>query len=91
MSTLLLSFVLFLATFRLTPLSWGESIEFPVSRDLWVSSAGGEEHGANGGAPRLKLKGYQEFSLLDFDLESLRGKKIEAIGTDVLITGRVDY
>ena len=53
-----------------------ETTRFPVSRDLWISSAPGEENGSNGGAPRLKFKGYQEFSLLDFDLEPLRGKRI---------------
>lgn len=54
-----------------------ETVRIPVTRDLWISSAQGEEEGNNGAAPRLKVKGYQEFSILDFDVTSLRGKRIE--------------
>ena len=54
-----------------------ETVRLPVTRDLWISSAPGEEEGNNGGAPKLKLKGYQEFSIVDFDVESLKGKEIK--------------
>jgi hypothetical protein len=49
----------------------------PVTRDTWVSAVGREREGNNGASPRLKLKGIQEFSLLDADFSSLRGRRIE--------------
>lgn len=54
-----------------------ETLRFQSVRDLYLSSAPGEEEGNNGASPRLKVKGYQEFSLLDFDVESLRGRRIK--------------
>ena len=54
-----------------------ETLRFQAVRDLYVSSASGEEEGNNGASPRLKVKGYQEFSLLDFDVASLRGRRIK--------------
>lgn len=54
-----------------------ETVLLPVTRDLWISSASGEEEGSNGATPRLKVKGYQEFSLLDFDVSELLGKEIK--------------
>lgn len=54
-----------------------ETLRFPAVRDLYVSSASGEEEGNNGASPRLKVKGYQEFSLLDFNVASLRGRRIK--------------
>lgn len=65
----------------------GEIAKFPVTRDLWISSASGEEEGNNGGAPRLKVKGYQEFSILDFDLAPLLGKRIEKATLHLKKTG----
>ncbi|WP_395740201.1 hypothetical protein [Prosthecobacter sp.] len=47
-----------------------------VSRDLWVSSYPTEVEGNNGASPRLKLKGIQEFFLVDLDPETLKGKKV---------------
>ncbi|MBR4833167.1 MAG: DUF4091 domain-containing protein [Thermoguttaceae bacterium] len=55
-----------------------ETTRLPAVRDLYVSSAAGEEEGNNGASPRLKVKGYQEFSLLDFDVSSLRGRRIRS-------------
>ncbi|MCL2348513.1 MAG: DUF4091 domain-containing protein [Planctomycetaceae bacterium] len=54
-----------------------ETVRLPSVRDTWVSSVDGEESGNNGAASRLKLKGYQEFSLIDFDLSPVKGRKIE--------------
>ena len=54
-----------------------ETLRFQAVRDLYVSSASGEEEGNNGASPRLKVKGYQEFSLLDFDVACLRGRRIK--------------
>ncbi len=47
-----------------------------VSRDLWISSYVKERDGNNGGSPKLKLKGIQEFFLVDFDPAPLRGKRV---------------
>lgn len=47
-----------------------------VSRDLWISAYSKEVEGSNGGSHRLKLKGIQEFFLIDFDPVSLHNKKI---------------
>jgi len=52
----------------------GKAMRLEVSRDTWVSSAGGEADGNNGGASRLKTKGIQEFSILDMDTKSLTGQ-----------------
>jgi len=56
----------------------GEPIKCPVSRDVWLSAANSSESDSNGGkAPRMKLKVWQEFGLIDFDVSALKGKKIE--------------
>ncbi|HLX63139.1 MAG TPA: hypothetical protein VKX17_17850 [Planctomycetota bacterium] len=56
-----------------------EEIKCPDIKDVWLSSANRSEADTNGGkAPRIKLKIYQEFGLLDFDVSKLKGKKIES-------------
>ena len=60
----------------ITVASAAEPLKLPVTRDVWISAYPGEQEGNNGGAPRLKFKGIQEFSLLDFDSDALRGKRI---------------
>lgn len=52
----------------------GQRVE--VSRDVWISSFATEREGNNGAAPRLKLKGIQEFFLIDFDPAPWRGKRV---------------
>lgn len=47
-----------------------------VSRDAWLSSYPSEREGNNGGSPKLKLKGVQEFFLIDFDPAPWRGKRV---------------
>jgi len=47
-----------------------------VSRDLWLSAVGSEGEGNNGGSPKLKLKGIQEFFLIDFDPAQLQGQQV---------------
>jgi len=57
--------------------SWppeGRRVKCPVTRDTWISSVGEEKIGSNGGARRLKVKGQQEYILLDIDPSRLRGK-----------------
>ena len=53
-----------------------EALRVETSRDLWISSYPSEQEGNNGGSPKLKLKGTQEFFLIDFDATKLRGKRV---------------
>jgi hypothetical protein len=66
--------------FILLSVSWLRAAAEPrrveVTRDLWISSYEKEREGNNGASPKLKLKGIQEFFLLDFDPAQLRGKKV---------------
>jgi hypothetical protein len=52
------------------------SVKLPATRDIWFSNVGAEADGNNGGAARLKLKSYQEMSLLDVDTSPLRGRVV---------------
>lgn len=52
----------------------GQRVE--VSRDVWLSSFPTEREGNNGASPRLKLKGIQEFFLIDFDPAPWRGRRV---------------
>ena len=53
-----------------------EPLRVETSRDLWISSYPSEQEGNNGGSPKLKLKGTQEFFLIDFDATKFRGKRV---------------
>ena len=54
-----------------------EPVKCPDSRDIWLSVV--DDHGETSGgkAARIKLKCWQEYGLLDFDVSALKGKKIE--------------
>ena len=54
----------------------GKSKRYEVIRDTGISSVGREKKGNTGGAGKLKLKGPQEYILLDIDPASLKGKII---------------
>lgn len=55
----------------------GESpVVLPVTRDTWFSNVGAEADGNNGGAPQLKVKSYQEMSLIDVDPSVMRGRVV---------------
>lgn len=54
-----------------------ETRKLPINRDTWLSSVEQERLGSNGGAARLKLKSYQEMSIVDFDTSGLKGRVIE--------------
>ncbi len=60
---------------------------FAVTRDTWFSSVGDERDANLGGASKLKLKTYQEMSLVDADLTSLRGRTIQRATLHVRSTG----
>lgn len=47
-----------------------------VSRDLWISAYATETEGNNGASHKLKLKGIQEFFLVDFDPAPFLGKRV---------------
>jgi len=53
-----------------------EPLRVEVSRDAWISAYPTEQEGNNGGASKLKLKGNQEFFLIDFDATKFRGKRV---------------
>ncbi len=59
----------------ITPLL-AEPIRVEVSRDTWLSSYVKEVEGNNGGSGKLKLKGHQEFFLIDFDPTKFKGKRV---------------
>lgn len=52
----------------------GTSQKYPVTRDTWISSVGEEKYGSNGGTGKLKVKGQQEYSIIDINASSLKGK-----------------
>jgi len=54
----------------------GRAVRLPVTHDTRVSSAKGETDYNFGGSSSLKLKSYQEMSLIDFDPAPLRGHVI---------------
>ena len=64
------------ALYLLAALSLQAQQRVEVSRDLWISAYSKEMEGNNGGSHKLKLKGIQEFFLIDFDPAPLRGKKV---------------
>jgi hypothetical protein len=65
-----------LAALLVAALPAAEPLRVEVSRDAWISSFRTEQEGNNGGSPKLKLKGTQEFFLIDFDATKFRGKRV---------------
>jgi hypothetical protein len=55
-----------------------DTVRLPVTRDTRFSSVGSEASCNFGGAPRLKLKSYQEMSLIDVDAAPLKGRALKA-------------
>ena len=53
-----------------------EPMRLEVTRDLWLSAYPKEQEGNNGKSPKLKLKGTQEFFLIDLDTSKLRGRRV---------------
>jgi Domain of unknown function (DUF4091) len=69
-------FVVLLSALLTTSSFAAEALRVETSRDLWISSYPSEQEGNNGGSPKLKLKGTQEFFLIDFDATKFRGKRV---------------
>jgi hypothetical protein len=66
-----------------------ETVRCPAVRDVWLSNANDREMKCNmGGAGRIKLKVWQEFCLVDFDVSALKGKAIEEAYLVVKPVGR---
>ncbi len=80
-------FFTFVAAAMLCPALQGQQ-RVEVSRDLWISSYHKEVEGNNGASPKLKLKGIQEFFLIDFDPAPLRGKRVRQAWLHVHLTSR---
>jgi len=53
-------------------------VRCPATRDVWLSNAIEKEKSCNmGAAPRIKLKIWQEFGIVDFDVSALKGRVIK--------------
>jgi hypothetical protein len=77
--------------FGVPALMSAETVTIPVSADTWISSVGKEANTNGGKAGKIKLKGYQEFGLLDFDVSALKGKKITAATLHVAPAGGLKH
>ena len=64
-----------------------EEVRLPVARDAWFCGVGAEADGSNGGSPKLKLKSYQEMSVVDVDPGPLRGRVVLGATLHVRSTG----
>ncbi len=54
-----------------------ETIKCNATRDVWLSAANQSELNSNMGAAKtIKLKVWQEFGIVDFDVSALKGKQI---------------
>src|SRR4051812_30950585 len=81
------SFLCVLCVFVVNSSLRAEATRCPCTRDVWLSSVGGEADSNGGKAPRIKLKIYQEFGLLDFDVSELKGKRVESAKLFVAAAG----
>jgi len=52
-----------------------EGVRCPATRDVWLSAMGKEADYNMGAARSMKLKVWQEFALVDFDVSALAGKR----------------
>lgn len=65
-----------------------DEVKCPDTRDVWISAANRQESDTNGGkAGRMKLKVWQEYGLMDFDVAALKGKKIAKASLHVKADG----
>jgi hypothetical protein len=65
----------------------GESVRLPVTRDTRLSQFAREADGNLGGAPRLKVKAYQEMTLVDIDPKALRGRAVRGATLHLRLAG----
>jgi hypothetical protein len=62
-------------------------IKLPVVRDTWFSNVGREADANLGGAPKLKVKSYQEMSVIDIDPGPLRGRVVREAKLHLRLAG----
>jgi len=55
----------------------GETVQCKATRDVWLSAFAGERDFNMGAAMAMKLKMYQEFAIVDFDVSALKGRQIQ--------------
>ncbi|MHC4715818.1 MAG: hypothetical protein ACYS5V_02510, partial [Planctomycetota bacterium] len=55
-----------------------ETVTCKATRDVWLSAMGREADYNMGAARTIKLKIWQEFGMVDFDVSALKGKRISA-------------
>jgi len=65
----------------------GEEVRLPVTRDTWFSGVGSEADANLGGAPKLKLKSFQEISVVDLDPAPLKGRVVTRATLHLRSTG----
>jgi len=68
----------------------GKSKRYDVIKDTGISSVGRERNGNNGSTHKLKLKGQQEYILLDINTVSLKGKIVTGAVLHVNSSSSVD-
>ena len=66
----------------------GQAVRVDVTRDTWVSGVGQEGDGNNGAASRMKVKGFQELTLLDIDTKPLAGRVISGATLHLKVAGK---
>ena len=68
--------ILTLMALLATSVAAAETVRCQASRDVWLSAMGKEADCNMGAARSIKLKVWQEFGLVDFDVSALKGKNI---------------
>ncbi|MCD6364728.1 MAG: hypothetical protein J7M14_02515 [Planctomycetes bacterium] len=53
-----------------------EVVRIEAAKDAWISAYKGETDHSMGAMKKFKLKGYQEFALVDFDVSALKGRVV---------------
>ena len=64
-----------------------DTLRLPVTRDMWLSDVGKEADGNNGAAQQLKLKSYQEMTVVDLDPASLVGRTVASAALHLRLSG----
>ena len=66
-----------LAALALAESSLAASLRCPDVKDVWLSAVDAEQNFNMGAAATIKLKCWQEFGLVDFDVSALKGKHVQ--------------
>jgi hypothetical protein len=71
--------------------SWAATVHCPATRDASVSFHNDERNTTQGTKPTIKLKYFEEFGLVDFDVQALKGQKIKEAWLVVKAAGGHKY